>query len=318
VVKKIIFQIDERTALMRLDKALALCTEVGTRSRAAKLIELKQVSLNSKLVKPSYITQIGEVFEIEIREQPTSLEALDIPLEIVFEDSELLVVNKPAGLVVHPSEGHAQDTLVNALLHHTSDLAMGFGENRPGIVHRLDRDTSGLLVVAKNDFAHENLAKQFRARSVHRLYWALVVGHIKVPQARIESLLGRHPTNRKKFSTVVAGGKTAITNYTLVSHFTAGLSLLHVKLETGRTHQIRVHLSERGNPVVGDKVYGPNQEKRIKSGPALGAIKSLNRIGLHAAELGFAHPKTGQEMAFRAGWPSDMQPLIELLKQESK
>lgn len=315
MTQKIQFRIEAEHSAIRADKALANCPEIGTRSRAAKLIDLQLVRLNGKPVKASYITQVGDEFEIQIPVIKNELEPLNLDLEILFEDKDILVINKPAGLVVHPAEGHAQDTLVNALLHHTKDLSMGFNENRPGIVHRLDRDTSGLLVVAKNDFSHEALSKQFKERSTHRLYWAIVVGEPKPTKARIETLLARHPRDRKKFASIDIGGKIAITNYSVSKVFPSGVCLVYVKLETGRTHQIRVHLSEKGHPVLADRVYGSAQDRRIKSSKLVAAIKNTSRIALHAAELGFVHPRTNQEMAFRSSWPADMNEILSCLEQ---
>ncbi|MEQ1875113.1 MAG: RluA family pseudouridine synthase [Bdellovibrionia bacterium] len=315
MTRKIQFRISQEHSDIRVDKALANCPDVGTRSRASKLIGLDLVRLKEKPVKPSYITRVGDEFEIEIPQYASTLQPLDLPLEILYEDADIIVLNKPAGLVVHPAEGHPQDTLVNALLHHTKDLSMGFGEKRPGIVHRLDRDTSGLLVVAKNDFAHEGLSKQFRERTSHRLYWALVVGKVTPPKGRIENRLSRHPRDRKKFASIDVGGKIAITNYETVKTYPSGISLLHVKLETGRTHQIRVHLAEKNAPVLADRLYGANQDRRLKSKSLAKTVKDLKRIALHAAELGFNHPKTGQLLAFRSQWPPDMDELLREIER---
>ncbi len=273
---------------VRVDKFLSGVPEIGSRSKAARLIDLALVKKDGQPVKASYRVQAEDNIEIELPEaEPTALQPMKMPLEIVFEDDDCLVINKPAGLVVHPAAGHAQDTLVNALIGQINNLSMGFGERRPGIVHRLDKDTSGLLVIAKNDRAHELLARQFKQRTVRRFYWALVFGEPKAKTKTFESMLARHPAQRKKFCSSLIG-KRAVTHYeTLKSK--AGISLLRCRLETGRTHQIRVHLSEAGHPIIGDRLYGsprPLQSlgKRLKS-----SIEDLHRIGLHACELGFTH-----------------------------
>jgi len=207
------------------------------------------------------------------------------------------------------------------LIHHTKDLAMGFGEQRPGIVHRLDKDTSGLLVVAKNDSTQNHLARQFKERTIHRIYWAVVHGQPTKPQGSIESYLRRHPHDRKRFASeiLVPGqepqGKRALTHYSILQSNFSGLSLLRCRLETGRTHQIRVHLSEMKNPIIGDWLYGAKAYMaRIKSSTIREEIQPLSRIGLHAAELGFVHPRTQQSLIFKAPWPDDLKNLISLLE----
>lgn len=308
--KQIEFLVGLAHAGIRLDKVLASIHEISTRSRAAKLLNSDLVKLSGKPLKPSYLAREGDLLTIEIPIIETNIQPLDMKLDIYFEDQHVIVINKPAGLVVHPAEGHPQDTLVNALLSHTKDLSMGFNENRPGIVHRLDKDTSGLLVVAKNDFAHEHLSSQFRARTVHRVYWALTWGNFKTEKGTIKSQLARHPNNRKKFSSHAKGGKTAITHYEQKFSSPLGVSLLHVKLETGRTHQIRVQMSEAHHPIVGDLLYGGGSRT-----PSLKkVVTALKRISLHAAELGFVHPVTGEKMIFKTPWPEDLTPLVDLLE----
>ena len=306
----------------RLDKALAQHPQIHSRTRAAKLIESQAVQKEGRSVKPSQLTALGETYQIFFPPPESStLEPLDLPLDILFEDEDLLVVNKPAGLVVHPAAGHAQDTLVNALIHHTQTLAMGFGEQRPGIVHRLDKDTSGVLVVAKTDLIQNHLAAQFKARTIHRIYWAIVHGQPAPQQNVIESYLRRHPNDRKRFASekLVPGqeptGKRARTHYATLYNHLLGLSLLRCRLETGRTHQIRVHLSEMGHPLVGDTLYGAKTYlPRIKSLTIREVLHSLNRIGLHAAELGFIHPRTQQSLIFKAPWANDLKDLLTLLE----
>lgn len=293
----------------RIDRALGKHPEVQSRSQAEKLIKDQKVSLNNKPVKPSYRIQAGDQFHILIPEiKIRTLEPENIAIDILYEDKDLAVINKPAGLVVHPAAGHYQHTLVHALLYHIKDLSMGFHEDRPGIVHRLDKETSGVLVIAKNNKAHEALATYFRERTVHRIYWAIVHGMVKKSSGRIESYLARHPTQRKRYASS-GEGKWSATNFTL-KQTSKNLSLLHCKLETGRTHQIRVHMSEMHHPIVGDSLYGADKQNQKLSGPLNAIIKKMNRIGLHAAELGFDHPTTKQPMFFKAPWPEDLKELL--------
>lgn len=314
---------------VRADKFLASHPEIISRTRSAKLIEQGLVKYldGPQIKKPSEKIEVGIDLLVKLPTAPESVELqpLDMELDIVYQDQDLLVVNKPAGLVVHPAAGHAQDTLVNALVASVSDLSMGFGEQRPGIVHRLDKDTSGLLVVAKNDKTQEGLAAQFQQKSVHRVYNALVFGAPKEPSGSCRSHLIRHPKDRKKFCTErihelsSAKGKLAITHYQLLKPFSCGLSLIECRLETGRTHQIRVHLSELGHPLIGDKVYGSERRaKNLKSTRLRGLIRRLNRVGLHAMELGFRHPMTGESLQFRKNWPTDMNSIFEFCQWEGK
>lgn len=278
---------------LRLDRWLAKATEISSRSRAAELIDRGLVRSGAASLKASTKVRSGMIVQVEIPAAPSGvLIAREGDLNILFEDEDVVVVDKPVGLVVHPAPGHSDDTLVNLLLHHVKDLSMGFQENRPGIVHRIDRDTSGLLVIAKNDQAHHSLAAQFKAKSTNRTYWA-ITGAAPVPAQGVrKSYLARHPTDRKKFaSTTKPGlGKLAITHYRTLA--TSGkASWVECRLETGRTHQIRVHLSELGAPILGDPIYG-------------GKFKnSAPRLMLHAMELGFTHPRSGERLNFRSPWP---------------
>lgn len=300
---------------LRLDRAIATLPEIQTRSRAQKLIEMDLVLVNGRLQKPSYAVQESDNIRIEIPIESNELVPLEGDLELLHEDSDLAVIFKPAGLVVHPAEGHAQDTLVNILLSKISDLSMGFNEKRPGIVHRLDKETSGLLVIAKNDRTHEALSEQFRARTVQREYYALVYGKLKSKKGRIESKLARDPRNRKRFASTKGEGKIAITNFSVTTEYASGVSELRVRLETGRTHQIRVHLSELGHPILGDSLYGSDpRAKQLKSKNLQKEILSLPRIALHAAVLGFKHPSTGEVLSFKKEWPQDMNSVLEFLK----
>ncbi len=300
------FTVPPESSGERLDRWLAAMKVVPSRSRAAELIARGLVTLENKPLKPSYKVQSGNLICVEIPEAPpSSLQPLNAPLDLMFEDEDILVVNKPSGLVVHPAAGHAQDTLVNILLHHVGQLSMGFNENRPGIVHRLDRDTSGILVVAKNDSAHHLLAQQFRLKTAHRMYWALVYGVPQKKQDTLRSNLSRHPQDRKRFASGVQG-KHAITHYRLREALPSKISWLECILETGRTHQIRVHLSENGLPILGDPIYG---RKSVN----VNLAKEIPRLALHACELGFLHPRSGEKMNYRIGWPTDLNALVTRL-----
>jgi 23S rRNA pseudouridine1911/1915/1917 synthase len=305
---------------LRLDKALALIPEIETRSRAAYLIESDHVTVNGKKAKASYALKATDQIEIQIpAPQPTELMPYSLALDVLFEDEDLIVINKPSGLVVHPAAGHEQDTLVNALIAHTEDLSMKFGEERPGIVHRLDKETSGILVVAKNDGAHEALTRQFKDRTIHRIYYAVSVGTSRNFSGTIQSFLARHPTDRKRYASVIGAdrkimndpqeppeiGKWAVTRYEVLQR-KGGLSYLKLKLETGRTHQIRVHLSENSLPIAGDSLYGADKKiKNVDSKTIQQDLKNLSRFLLHAAELGFTHPRSGERLFFRKDWPEE-------------
>lgn len=311
---------------LRLDKALALVPEVGNRSRAGHLIENSCVIHNGKPAKASAPVKISDNIEIFLPEaQPSELQPYHLKLDVLFEDSDLLVINKPAGLVVHPAAGHAQDTLVNALLAHTDDLSMKFGEERPGIVHRLDKETSGVIVIAKNDSAHEALTLQFKERSTHRIYYAVSIGTARTVAGTVKSFLARHPTDRKRYASVLGAERKPLTNPRdpppigkwAVTHFEvlarkSGLSYMKLKLETGRTHQIRVHLSEMGLPIAGDHLYGADRKIRgVEARSTQEDLRNLPRFLLHAAELGFNHPRTRERMNFSQPWPTDMLELIK-------
>ena len=292
---------------LRIDKFLAGLEEISSRNYAKNLIDKNLVLVNGKNVKASYLLVAGQRLEISLPEiTETALLPYDFKLDVLYEDADLLVVNKPSGMVVHPAAGHQQDTLVNALINHTRDLSMK-NEQRPGIVHRLDKETSGLLVVAKNDRAHENLSQQFKNKTTHRVYYALLDGQLPKTTGIFKSFLARHPVDRKRFASLKENNKIIIdanaemhTGKWAVTHFSkiaqhSNMSYLRIKLETGRTHQIRVHMSELGHPLVGDTLYGYSQKKKKEL--------DLQRFFLHAAELGFTHPKTNAEMLFKVGWP---------------
>lgn len=274
----------------RLDKLISESSELS-RSAAAKLIERGLVTVNGKSVDKKTVLKSGEIAVVEIPEpEPQDILPEDIPLDIVYEDEDLLVVNKPKGMVVHPAAGHFSGTLVNALMYHCKDSLSGVnGEIRPGIVHRIDKDTSGLLIVAKNDFAHIGLSEQIKAHSFTREYQTVVCGNIN-QDGTVNAPIGRHKLDRKKMCVTAENSREAITHYFVLRNF-AGYTHLRVQLETGRTHQIRVHLSYIGHPVAGDEVYGN------------GKPKWLCGQCLHAKKIGFVHPRTGEYLEFDSDLP---------------
>jgi 23S rRNA pseudouridine1911/1915/1917 synthase len=306
---------------MRLDKLLADAMPDLSRSRLKALIKDGHILSASKAVSsPSYKVKADQTFTVVIPEPEDALPvAEDIPLDVVFEDENLIVVNKPAGMVVHPAPGLYTGTLVNALLHHCGDSLSGIGGvKRPGIVHRIDKDTSGLLVMAKNDKTHNGLAEQFADHSTERTYVAVCKGHPRPLAGRIEGNIGRHPVDRKRMAVVEHGGKHAVTHYkTVTSYAQAGTPLaaqIECKLETGRTHQIRVHMAQGGNPLLGDPVYARNSKVsgRIK-GNARAALQSFSRQALHAKSLGFMHPILKTPFKFECDLPYDIKQLLEAL-----
>ena len=281
----------ERTAIAaeRLDVFAAALADV-TRSRAGSLIRDGLVTVDGvPQTKAGFKLKPGMAVAVEVPEPvPTCAQAEDIPLEIVYQDQDLAVVFKPSGMVVHPAAGNETGTLVNALLKHLDNLSGIGGEIRPGIVHRIDKDTSGLLLVAKNDFAHVSLSEQIRAHSVKRAYRAIVIGGFRESEGSVEGPIGRHPTDRKRMA-IVPGGREATTHWTALEPL-RGATLIEARLTTGRTHQIRVHMASIGHPVLGDPVYGPKRSPYPVEGGQL----------LHAFRLGFVHPRTGEEMLFEA------------------
>ena len=277
-----------------------------SRSRVATLMSEGQCRLNEKtLEKAGAKPKAGERLALTVPPPREAVpQAEDIPLEILYQDEDLAVVVKPSGMVVHPAAGHQQDTLVNALLFACDDLSGIGGKMRPGIVHRLDKDTTGLMVVAKNDAAHVDLAEQIRVHSAGRVYWAVVEGHLRDDEGFVDAPIGRSPKDRKKMA-VVSGGREARTNYRVLERF-AGCTLIECRLVTGRTHQIRVHMASLGHPVCGDPIYG-FQRSGAGNCPLM----------LHARELHIRHPKTGEEMNFVAEPPQDYGAVLERLRRES-
>jgi len=305
---------DERA---RIDKFLALALPDISRSRLKRLIESGQVRIGGETIaEPAYRVKPGTEIELSMpaptdESVPT---AQAMALDIHYEDSDLIVVDKPAGLVVHPAAGNLDRTLVNALVAHCGKSLSGIGGvRRPGIVHRLDKDTSGLLVAAKNDAAHANLSRLFQAHDIERAYLALVWGTPVPAHGLIEGPIGRSPRNRKKMALVTRGGRQARTHYRVREHLADSCwSLVECRLETGRTHQIRVHLASRGHKVVGDPLYGRRQNRGLKVLPtnAAEALMSWHRQALHAYRLGFRHPVNGEILEFESEPPADMRALI--------
>jgi 23S rRNA pseudouridine1911/1915/1917 synthase len=288
-----------------------------TRSAVRRLIEMNRVTVDREPGKPSLKLKGGEQVVIEIPPPtPATPSAQDIPLEILYEDGDLIVLNKPAGMSVHPGAGNPDGTVVNALLSHCDDLSGIGGEIRPGIVHRIDKDTTGVIVVAKNDRSHLGLAHQFKEHTIKRVYVALVFGSPKTEKGRIESAIGRHPVDRKKMSGSARHGKHAVTHWKVTGRF-GPVSVVELRLETGRTHQIRVHLSEAGFPLLGDPVYGgAGRLSCVKDSNLRALIGELHRQALHARTIGFVHPLTGTYMEFSTPVPEDMQRIMEYLENQ--
>jgi len=301
----------------RLD--VFLSQEMGGESRVAvqRLIETGNVLVDGKTVRPSLKLKGGEQINVEIPPPlPAEPMAEAIPLDVLYEDSDLIVINKPAGMVVHPGAGNTSGTLVNALLAHCQDLAGIGGELRPGIVHRLDKGTSGVLVAAKHDRAHQALSEQFSVHSVKRIYQALVFGSPQEETGKIEGIIGRHPTERLRLSGKAKNGKHAVTRWKVKERY-GRVSLVELRLETGRTHQIRVHLTEAGFPLLGDPLYPDGGRcNNIPDTQLRGMINHLRRQALHARCLGFIHPTSGQYMEFTVEPPEDMQELLRYLRKE--
>lgn len=287
----------------RIDVFVTRLDEQLTRARVQKLVEQGEITVNGLPVKSNYKVREGDSVLIQMPE-PEILEvkAEDIPLDIIYEDRDLLVVNKPQGMVVHPAAGNYSGTLVNALLYHCDDLSGINGVIRPGIVHRIDKDTSGLLVVAKNDKAHLSLAQQIKEHSVSRKYIALVHGVVQESKGKVDAPIARDPRERKRMAVVTKNSKSAVTRYVVLERF-SDYTLVECSLETGRTHQIRVHMTYIGHPVAGDPLYGPRKNPLGLSGQAL-----------HAFLLQFRHPSTGEQMQFNAELPLHFQNLLDELR----
>ncbi len=313
------FTVTEQDEGERLDVLLVRLTG-ESRNQVRRQIEAKAVRVDNDIVtRAAQRAKAGQAINWTPPEvQDWQVVPQEIPLDVRYEDSDLIVVNKPAGMVVHPAVGNPDGTLVNALLHHCSDLQGIGGVLRPGIVHRIDKDTSGLLVVAKNERAHQVLAQQFAEHSIERSYRAICFGAPKTDEGTIEGNLGRHPNDRKRFAVVERGGKHAVTHYRVVTRYDT-LAELQLKLETGRTHQIRVHLAHIGHPVVGDPVYARSRRvSQLSDKPLRDRLAGITRQLLHAASLGFVHPSSGQRMHFEAELAEDIESLLQWLKTRGK
>ncbi|KEZ88865.1 pseudouridine synthase [Clostridium sulfidigenes] len=298
------YTIEEENVGKRLDLFVSENEVDMSRSFVQGIIEKQQVKVNGQIKKSNYKLRIGDQVQVELAE-PVELqvEAENIPLDIIYEDSDVIVINKPQDMVVHPAPGNYTGTLVNGLLHHCKDLSGINGVIRPGIVHRIDKDTSGILVVAKNDKSHNSLAMQLKDHSMKRTYYAIVEGIVKEEEGTVRTNIGRHPVERIKMA-VVKDGKEAITNYKVLERFKSN-TLVECRLETGRTHQIRVHMAHLHHPLIGDQVYGYKKQKFKLRGQAL-----------HAKNLGFIHPTTGEYMEFDSQLPEYFQDILDKLRKE--
>lgn len=296
------FTVSEEQAQTRVDKLLTELMDDVSRSQIQLWIKEGHVTLNNESVKSNYKVEEADHLTVTVPEA-VELEAVaeDIPLDVVYEDEDVIVINKPRGMVVHPAPGHPNGTLVNALLHHCSDLPGINGVIRPGIVHRIDKDTSGLLMVAKNDKAHESLVDQLKAKTTKRLYQTIVHGVIPHEHGTVDAPIGRDKRDRQSMAVTDDNGREAVTHFTVIETFEK-YSYITCQLETGRTHQIRVHMKYIGHPVAGDPKYGPKKTLDIKG------------QALHASVLGFTHPRTGEEMVFEAPMPEDMKVLLKKLQ----
>ena len=302
------FEVEAEQEGERLDKFLSIIYPEFSRAFFQKLIKSKQVSVNETPQKASYCVKIDDIVTVEIPDAvETTIEPENIPLDILYEDDDVLIVNKPKGMVVHPSAGHYSGTLVNAIMYHCKDTLSGInGEIRPGIVHRIDMDTTGSLIVCKNDEAHVNIAQQIKEHSVNRIYVGIVCGNVKEDSGTVEGAIGRHPIERQKMAINEKNGKPAITHYKVLERF-KNYTYMQFKLETGRTHQIRVHMASIGHPLLGDTLYSSGRSP----------FKHLQGQCLHAKTIGFIHPKTGEYMEYSAPLPEYFEKLLCLLKSNT-
>jgi 23S rRNA pseudouridine1911/1915/1917 synthase len=310
-----VINVSDESAGQRLDVFLAGVLPSQSRSQIQRLIKNGHVRVDGREARPNSPVKTGQAIDVDI---PTPVDpapqAEALPLPIVYQDHDIVVVDKPAGMVVHPAAGHEGGTLVNALLHHVDDLSGIGGERRPGIVHRLDRGTSGLMVVAKHDAAHDELARQFHDREVEKEYVALVWGHVAAGR-RIDAPIGRDPINRKKMSARARRSREAVTRIVRADPVSPALTLARIAIHTGRTHQIRVHLSAIGHPIVGDSLYG-GVRRRVPGD--VRAVTHLDRPFLHAARLAFKHPSDGRRMSFESALPEDLQRVLDDLESEQR
>lgn len=298
--------INEEDQNQRIDKVLGSRLEDVSRSYVQKLIKDGKILVNGMQVKVKYICALNDKIQVEIPEPvELNLEAEDIPLDIIYEDDDLLIINKPKGMVVHPAPGHYSGTMVNGLLFHRKDSLSGInGVNRPGIVHRIDKDTSGSVMVCKNDFSHKIIADQLKEHTIVRKYRALVHGNFKDLEGTIDKSIGRHPNDRKKMSVIAKNSKRAVTHYKVLETF-PGYSYIECQLETGRTHQIRVHMASIGHPLVGDEVYGIKEKRNFNT----------NGQTLHAMILGFKHPRNDEYIETISKLPDYFEKILEILRK---
>jgi 23S rRNA pseudouridine1911/1915/1917 synthase len=306
----LVLPVDAGQAGQRLDSFLAGQVPAVSRTRLQRAIADEDVLVNEHASKPSYKLRAGDQVEVDLPEPPlVDLTPEPLPLDIVYEDDDLIVIDKPAGMVVHPGAGIHSGTLANALVYHFGQLSGTPGRVRPGIVHRIDKDTSGLLVVAKNDWTHDRLSKQFSDRRVTKYYLALVYGRISKERGEIETPIGRNPTHRTRMAVRTSGGGRPAHTVYEVQHRSGDFTLVRVQIKTGRTHQIRVHFASIGHPVVGDSTYGGGRENSLK--PAVRRqVQALNRHFLHSEELAFVHPRSGERMKFTSPLPSELEEFL--------
>ena len=296
-------KVEKKDQGKRIDKYLAAELEDLSRSFIQKLIEEEKITVNGNSVDKSYRIAAGEFLKIIVEVKESKIKAVEMELDVVYEDQDIIVINKNADRVVHPAPGHQNDTIVNAMLAHVDNLSAINGVKRPGIVHRLDKDTSGLLIIAKNDKSHKKLAQQFKNRSVEKYYYALIEGNLAYEKGKIEAPIGRDPNDRKKMAVRKHHSKNAVSRFKIIEEF-KNHTLVEVKIETGRTHQIRVHFSYLGHPVVGDKKYGSKNRLEAK------------RQLLHAKRLIITHPGSGEKMEFEAELKSDFKAILAGLRRE--
>ena len=289
---------------LRLDRFLSEELEDHSRSFLQKLIKEGLVTVDGKPVKANYRLSAGQQVSVQVREpEEVNIEPQEMPLDILYEDGDVCIVNKPKGMVVHPAAGHYRDTLVNGIMYHCQDSLSGInGSLRPGIVHRIDKDTTGALIICKNDKAHSCIAEQLKEHSITRRYRAIIIGNLSEDEGTVDAPIGRHPTQRKKMAVNRNNGKRAVTHYRVLARF-RGYTYIECRLETGRTHQIRVHMASIGHPLLGDTVYGPAKQ----------AYPSLEGQTLHAMVIGFVHPTTGAYMEFEAPLPAYFAELLQKL-----
>ena len=303
-----IIRVDDDSVGLRIDKVICQAIDGMSRSAVQKIIDEGNVSVGDIIISKNYKARSGDIIKVVIPQaKELEVTAEDIPLDVRYEDSDLLVVNKPKGMVVHPAAGNYDGTLVNALMHHCKGSLSGInGVIRPGIVHRIDKDTSGLLIVAKNDFAHINLAEQIKVHSFTREYQSVVYGKLKNESGMVDAPIGRHPVDRKKMAVTPKNSKNAVTHYKVIEEYD-GFTHLGLRLETGRTHQIRVHMSYIGHPVAGDPVYGPKK-----------VIESLSGQCLHAGLIGFRHPRTNEYIEIKSELPEYFTTFLRRINKNGR